>query len=96
MPIVKTVTPSKASSTNGSYVEKGKAHGSQAVIAEYAQLAKRHAKLGHSFKIEITVTPDQAPVIETHLAGDALDQAIAAPRSAEPGTSPRSSARPTC
>ena len=83
MPIVKTARPPRASSTNGSYVVKDKAHGSQAMIAEYARLAKRHAKLGHCFKIEITVTPDQEPVIETHLAGDALDQAIA--RSKERG-----------
>lgn len=77
MPLVKTVTPPQASSTNGSYVVKGKAHGSKAMIAEYAQLAKRHAALGHNYKIEITVAQDQVPVIETRPAGDALDQAIA-------------------
>lgn len=76
MSLVKPVAPPKASSTSGSYVVKA-AHGSKAMIAEYEQIAKRHAKLGHSFKIEITVTPDQAPVIETRPAGDALDQAIA-------------------
>lgn len=77
MPPAKPTTQPKASSTSGSYVVKGSAHGLQAMIAEYEQLARRHAKLGHSFRIEITVTPDQATVIELRPAGDALDQAIA-------------------
>lgn len=73
----KNVASSKTLRDTGSDVVKGQARGLKAIIAKYAQIAQRSEELGQSFKIEITVIPNQEPVIVTHPAGDALDQAIA-------------------